>query len=94
MQSEHALVDMIGRTENLERHLEEALVAAGNSQNASKACVASLPYISEGSLGHEDYQNYYGSQRKRDFALALVGPDVSAFGYAFDVEGPFDLAWR
>jgi len=85
-----ALVDFIGRTENLTAHLVEGLVAAGNSRSTAEACAASLPYVDESTLGHRDYPWYYNSyNRKR--AEVIMETDIMAFGYQFGVEGPFDF---
>lgn len=88
----HSLVDFVGRTENLNAHVEEALVLAGNSRETAAACAASLPYIDEGSLDWgDDYTLYYGSEHKRERALNVFEPDIKAFLYAYDTEGPYDF---
>jgi len=84
--AENSLVDFVGRTENLEEHLRLALVNAGNSETTSRACVQSLVHITEGTVGHAEYREYYENITMRN--MSVLALDAATFGYAFDEPAP------
>ena len=52
-------------------------MAAGNPRATATACAASLPYIDEGTVGHEDYQLYYANGAARQRADEAVRIDAA-----------------
>jgi len=85
---DHVLVDFAGRTENMQKHLELALLAAGNNETLSAACAASLLHNDHGS-SHGPYADYYSSTHSIEMPYFNV--DAAAFNYTFNVSGPMNV---
>jgi len=90
LQQENAMVDFVGRTENLQQHFEMALVAAGNNATLAAACAASLLHDTHGT-DYGDYTNYLTSEFTLSYP-AFVS-DGAAFGYEFNGTDPTNVAF-
>lgn len=64
----------------------------GNNRSVAAACAKSLPFDEQGA-GHEAYPEYYITPAQLQRAEQMNQADAEAFGYAFDVEGPFGLIY-
>jgi len=88
-----SLLDFVGRTESLQAHFEEAMVAAGNNRSHAAACAGSLLDIDEGSAGHNYYAEYYHAGNVKSKAAEIFRIDAAAFGYDYMNPGPFTAVY-
>ena len=99
LDAEHIMLDFVGRTENLQAHLEQALVAAGNDAASSAACAASLIDNDHG-ITHSSYETYFEPAIDHAYYTAadILSPtfqsDANAFGYDFNATDPTAVVFQ
>jgi hypothetical protein len=81
---DNSLVDFVGRLDNLNAHLHEVLVAAGNDPIVSRACVNSLFSDDHGSV-HDDPQKYFEYDQVVRLEAPLSNPCTPPLGGACGV---------